>query len=92
VIIESPSADGPSGAKAIGEMANNAQPPAIASAIHDAVGVWVTEMPATPERILRALDAKEEPRRDGKRVIFDDELSIRTVSSNGGEGFLETGG
>jgi CO/xanthine dehydrogenase Mo-binding subunit len=92
VIIENPSEDGPFGAKAIGEMANNAQPPAIASAIHDAVGVWVTEMPATPERILRALDGDKEPRRDGKRVIFDDELSIRTVSSNGGKGFFETDG
>jgi CO/xanthine dehydrogenase Mo-binding subunit len=92
VILENPSADGPFGAKAIGEMANNAQPPAIASAIHDAVGVWVTEMPATPERILRALEAKAEPRREGKRVIFDDVLSIRTVSSNGGKGFLETDG
>jgi CO/xanthine dehydrogenase Mo-binding subunit len=92
VIIENPSADGPFGAKAIGEMANNAQPPAIASAIHDAVGVWVTEMPATPERILRALEARKEPRREGKRVIFDDELSIRTVSSSGGKGFLETDG
>src|SRR5436309_6536752 len=92
VILENPSVDGPFGAKAIGEMANNAQPPAIASAIHDAVGVWVTQMPATPERILRALDAKREPKRDGKRVIFDDELSIRTVSSDGGRGFLDTDG
>src|SRR6266516_5303250 len=92
VIIESPSADGPFGAKAIGEMANNAQPPAIASAIHDAVGVWVTEMPATPERILRAIDAKRDPRREGKRVVFDDELSVRTMSSTGGNGFVETDG
>ena len=30
IIIENPSADGPYGAKGIGEMANNAQPPAIA--------------------------------------------------------------
>ena len=88
MIIENPSADGPFGAKAIGEMANNAQPPAIANAIFDAVGVWVTEMPATPDRVLEALDAKREPRRDGKRVIFDEEISVRTVSSNGGEGFF----
>src|SRR6202171_2473963 len=54
VILENPSADGPFGAKAIGEMANNAQPPAIANAIHDAVGGWVTEMPATPERVPAA--------------------------------------
>jgi CO/xanthine dehydrogenase Mo-binding subunit len=89
VILENPSADGPFGAKAIGEMANNAQPPAIASAIHDAVGVWVTEYPATPERVLRAIQEKKEPRRDGKRMIFDEDLSLRTVSSNGGAGFLD---
>jgi CO/xanthine dehydrogenase Mo-binding subunit len=92
VILENPSEDGPYGAKAIGEMANNAQPPAIASAIYDAVGVWVTQMPATPERILRALDADKEPRRDGKRVIFDEPISIRTVSSEGGKGFFDTDG
>jgi CO/xanthine dehydrogenase Mo-binding subunit len=87
VIIENPSADGPFGAKAIGEMANNAQPPAIAAAIHDAVGVWVTEMPANPERVLRALEAQAEPRREGKRVIYDEEISVAAVSANGGEGF-----
>jgi CO/xanthine dehydrogenase Mo-binding subunit len=90
VILENPSVDGPFGAKAIGEMANNAQPPAIAAAIHDAVGVWVTEMPATPERVLRALEARAEPRREGKRVIFDDEISVRAVSASGGKAFLET--
>jgi CO/xanthine dehydrogenase Mo-binding subunit len=89
VILENPSEDGPFGAKAIGEMANNAQPPAIANAIFDAVGVWVTEMPATPERVLAAIEAKREPRRDGKRVVFDEELSVRTVSTNSGSGFLD---
>jgi CO/xanthine dehydrogenase Mo-binding subunit len=87
VILENPSVDGPFGAKAIGEMANNAQPPAIAAAIHDAVGVWVTEMPATPERVLRALDAKREPRREGKRVIFDEEISVATLSADGGQAY-----
>ena len=68
--------DGPYGAKGIGEMANNAQPPAIAAAVFDAVGVWVTELPITPERVLRALQAKAagagEPTRDGKTVIYDE--------------------
>jgi CO/xanthine dehydrogenase Mo-binding subunit len=89
VLIENPSADGPYGAKGIGEMANNPQPPAIAAAVHDAVGVWVTELPITPELVLRALKARKEPRREGKRVIFDDEISVRAVSSNGGAGFLD---
>lgn len=89
VILENPSADGPFGAKAIGEMANNAQPPAIAAAIHDAVGVWVTQWPASPERVLRAIKARSEPRREGKRVIFDEHMSLRTLTSNGGAGFLD---
>jgi CO/xanthine dehydrogenase Mo-binding subunit len=89
VILENPSTDGPFGAKAIGEMANNAQPPAIATAIHDAVGIWVTEYPATPERVLKAIQEKREPRREGKRVIYDEELSLRAVTSNDGAGFLD---
>ena len=87
ILIENPSADGPYGAKGIGEMANNPQPPAIATAVYDAVGVWITELPITPERVLRALEAKAEgkaePRRDGKKVVFDEELSVNTVSSDG---------
>src|SRR5437773_1295294 len=86
VILEHPSADGPFGAKAIGEMANNAQPPAIMSAIHDALGVWITEAPATPERVLNALQTRREPLRDGKRVVYDEEISIAAVSVNRGKG------
>jgi len=87
LIVENPSVDGPFGAKAIGEMANNAQPAAIANAIYDAVGVWVTEAPATPERVLRALERKaageDGPRREGKRVIYDEPLSVNAVAGPG---------
>jgi CO/xanthine dehydrogenase Mo-binding subunit len=58
-IVEVPHPDGPRGAKGFAEMTAAAPPPAIISAIHDAVGVWITDYPATPERILRALAAKE---------------------------------
>lgn len=85
VILENPSVDGPFGAKAIGEMANNAQPPAIASAVHDAIGVWITELPITPEKVLLALERKEAgtdaPRREGKLVEFDEELSVNAVGN-----------
>ncbi len=64
-------------------MANNPQPPAIAAAVYDAIGVWVTELPITPERVLRALGEKREPRRDGKWIRFDEELSVRTVAGDG---------
>jgi CO/xanthine dehydrogenase Mo-binding subunit len=84
VMIENPSADGPYGAKGIGEMANNPQPPAIATAVHDAIGVWITELPITPERVLRALAAKAagkgEPTRKGKVVVYDEDLSLAAVA------------
>jgi CO/xanthine dehydrogenase Mo-binding subunit len=86
--LENPSAEGPFGAKACGEMANNGQGPSVAGAIHDAVGVWITELPLSPERVLRALEKKaageDAPRVEGKWVIFDDDLSINTVGAPDG--------
>ena len=46
------------GAKGMGEMVTNTQPPAIINAIHDACGVWVDSLPATAEKILRLLEEK----------------------------------
>ncbi len=83
VVLEDPDPVGPFGAKAIGEMANNGQSPAVIAAIHDAVGVWVTELPAKPERVLRALDERREPRREGRRVVFDEHLSVGAVARAG---------
>src|SRR5438105_1893497 len=83
ILIENPSENGPYGAKGISEMANNPQPPAIAAAVYDAIGVWVTELPITPERVLRALEARRQPRREGRAVIFDEELSVHTVAADG---------
>lgn len=51
---------GPYGAKSIGEVVLNPVPPAIQDAIYNAVGVWLTEMPMTPESILKALKEKKE--------------------------------
>jgi CO/xanthine dehydrogenase Mo-binding subunit len=44
--------------KGVGEMTANCPIPAIVNAIYDAIGVRVTELPVTPEKILRALEAK----------------------------------
>jgi len=57
-IVECPSVSGPFGAKGMGEMTANPPAPAIVNAVHDAVGVWITDLPLTPERVLRALEAQ----------------------------------
>jgi CO/xanthine dehydrogenase Mo-binding subunit len=51
---------GPFGAKSVGETNNSAVAAAIANAVHDAVGVRVTELPITAERVYQALAAKGE--------------------------------
>jgi len=48
---------GPYGAKCVGEPALVPTAPAILNAIHNAIGVRIYDLPATPEKILRALDA-----------------------------------
>ena len=46
---------GPYGGKSVAEISMNGAAPAIAAAIHDAVGVWPRDWPMTPERILKLL-------------------------------------
>lgn len=58
IIIEDPDAAGPYGAKGIGEPGLVPTAPAIANAIYDAVGVWIKDLPITPEKVLAALRAK----------------------------------
>lgn len=59
VVLEYPSSNGPYGVKGVGEMTANPPIPAIVNAIYNAVGVRITSLPVTPEKILRALEEKE---------------------------------
>ena len=51
---------GPFGAKSIGEIVINTPSPAIAHAVHNASGVWVRELPITPEKIWKGMQEKNE--------------------------------
>ncbi|HLI10018.1 MAG TPA: xanthine dehydrogenase family protein molybdopterin-binding subunit [Alphaproteobacteria bacterium] len=55
IILESRSGLGPFGAKGIGEPALTAVAPAIANAVADAIGVRVSDLPITPEKVVNAL-------------------------------------
>ena len=61
IIIEDPHVLGPFGAKGMGELTISPTAPAVVNAIHDAVGVWMTELPVTPEKLLAALHAAADP-------------------------------
>ena len=55
LIVEEPHAEGPYGAKGMGEMPVTITAPALANAIYDAVGVRIKDLPITPEKVLAAL-------------------------------------
>jgi CO/xanthine dehydrogenase Mo-binding subunit len=59
VILEDRDPIGPLGVKGIGEPAMVPTIPAITNAIYDAVGVRITSLPATPEKILAGIREKE---------------------------------
>jgi xanthine dehydrogenase molybdenum-binding subunit len=79
VLVESPGGTGPFEAKAIGEMANNSPPAAIANAVADAVGARLFELPITAERVLKAItplparpdasDLRRPPPQGGRRPV-----------------------
>ena len=57
LIVESVDPEGPYGAKEAGEGPLHPSLPAIANAIHDAVGIRIDALPFTPQRVWRALRA-----------------------------------
>jgi CO/xanthine dehydrogenase Mo-binding subunit len=56
-LIEDPDPAGPFGAKEVGQGPLLPIMPALANAVFDAVGVRVDEIPITPEKVIRALEA-----------------------------------
>lgn len=55
ILIEDQSPIGPFGAKGIGEQAVIPTAPAILNALHDAIGIRVHRIPATPDRVRAAI-------------------------------------
>ena len=93
-LVEDPDANGPFGAKEVGQGPLLPIPPAVANAVYDAVGVRVDEVPITPEKILKALKAKAQgrPARFGPErfpeVPYPAPIHVRTPAQ-GGDGKAE---
>src|SRR5205814_8541911 len=58
ILVEIPDLEGPFGGKEAGQGPLNPVIPAIANAVFDAVGVRIDETPITPDKVLRALKAR----------------------------------
>ena len=50
---------GPFGAKSVGEVVINTPAPAIVAAIYNAVGVQITDLPVTPEKVFNGMQQKQ---------------------------------
>ena len=62
-IVESRDPGGPYGAKEAGEGSLSGFLAALTNAVHDAIGLRLTELPASPDRVLEALQAKRRSER-----------------------------
>jgi CO/xanthine dehydrogenase Mo-binding subunit len=61
ILVEEPFSGAPHGAKGVGELPMDVPAAAVVAAIHDATGVWIHDLPASPERILAALHGIKPP-------------------------------
>jgi CO/xanthine dehydrogenase Mo-binding subunit len=61
IVVEWPDPRGPWGVRGMGEMPFLPLAPALAAAVHDATGVWIDQLPLTPERVWRALQSPSRP-------------------------------
>ena len=55
ILVEAPFGSAPHGAKGVGELPMDVGAPAVVAAIADATGVWISDLPASPERILAGM-------------------------------------
>lgn len=57
ILVEYPHPDGPYGAKGLGEPGLAPTAPAIANAVFNALGIRITDLPLTPEKVLMLIKA-----------------------------------
>jgi putative selenate reductase molybdopterin-binding subunit len=56
IFVETMEPSHPFGVKAVAEIPMDGVAPAVVNAIHDATGAWLNEIPATPERVWKAIN------------------------------------
>ncbi|MEM8883098.1 MAG: molybdopterin cofactor-binding domain-containing protein [Planctomycetota bacterium] len=85
MLVEHPDPEGPFGAKEVGQGPLLPVMPAVANAVHDALGVRVDQCPVTPELVLSAVESKN--KRSGPKSYPDlkitDTMRIKTPDQGG---------
>jgi putative selenate reductase molybdopterin-binding subunit len=56
IFVETFEPSHPFGLKAVAEIPLDGVAPAVANAVYDAVGIWMNEIPMTPERVWRTMN------------------------------------
>jgi putative selenate reductase molybdopterin-binding subunit len=56
IFVQTNEPSGPFGAKSVSEIAIDGVAPALVSAVHDATGVWMRELPLFPDRVRENLN------------------------------------
>jgi hypothetical protein len=82
ILVEKPFSGAPHGAKGVGELPMDVAAPAVVAAIHDASGVWIHDLPATPERVLAGLAGIEPPLLPGISSTLRRATSGRPTEAN----------
>jgi xanthine dehydrogenase molybdenum-binding subunit len=59
LLIEAKDPSGPYGAKSVGELSLVTPLGAVANALYNATGIQITDLPITPEKLLKAIKEKE---------------------------------
>ncbi len=68
-IVESGDPEGPFGAKEAGEGSLAAVLPAFTNALYDATGIWFSDLPVTPAKVLAALEEKRTGKASRERRV-----------------------
>jgi CO/xanthine dehydrogenase Mo-binding subunit len=88
IFLETPDGAGPFGARGVAEMPMVPLAPAVAAAIQAATGVWLSQQPMTPERVLAGLRAARAP---AFRWAEVDATSARTTRTSRPAGTITPG-
>ncbi len=84
-LVENPDPRGPFGAKEVGQGPLLPMMPAVANALHDALGVRVDQVPIHPDLVLKALKAKD--KRAGPKKFPDlgitETQRVKTLAEGG---------